>query len=433
MSETPAKRARVQFEKETETPGKKEDPPRPAPSTMAFNIITAAVESHPAPIQRLSLSIFHKFSALKNKERQQLLTLSRLAEDTFLPRSARLAFELRASTKVMETPEFTTLTASMADLTLKWKTEAKKAVLTVAQLESKATRAEIVTCAATSALELAKLFLLQRDPTADLTHAPFLVHYAFEKCGDPLFECMNGIDNAATTVDCRGLLAKLRHIFNTDDSTIPSAIQKVIFNTIIGDYTTLLKKLFVENWKSQTTAYKALASECAMDKELKTILDGSATQQAAMAIDVEPTVDPKILRDLIKTQIQSETKKSILSLTNSVKRSHIKLRPAPVTPRHLLQKKQHRGPIDAPRHQRNLVAPLGSLLAHPQTNANSRRNNLATSLATTATPQTTLQSTPATAIRAKESTSLHPKTNRRNDPLRDRRRKALKKNPALSR
>jgi len=80
-----------------------------------------------------------------------------------------------------------------------------------------------------------------------------------------------------------------------------------MFNTFLGAYTTLLKKLFIESWTCQVTAHNAIASERAMTKELKSILDGTATQNAAMAIDVEPTVDPKILRDLIKTQVQSET------------------------------------------------------------------------------------------------------------------------------
>jgi len=105
---------------------------------MAFNIITATVESHPALIQHLCTTIFHKFSTLKNKEHQQLNTYNHLTKDTFLPCSARLAFELHMTNKVMETKDFKTLAASMESLTLEWKTKAKEAILMVAQLESKA-------------------------------------------------------------------------------------------------------------------------------------------------------------------------------------------------------------------------------------------------------------------------------------------------------
>jgi len=91
LNESPAKWSCVQFETETDS-GK--DPPRPAPLTITLTIVNNAVETHPAPIQSLCLSIFQKFSALKNKERQQLNTLSRLAEDSFLPHLVRLTFEL---------------------------------------------------------------------------------------------------------------------------------------------------------------------------------------------------------------------------------------------------------------------------------------------------------------------------------------------------
>jgi len=124
------------IEDETDPTGKETQ--APAPSTMAFNIITAAVESHPSPIQCLCTAIFHKFSALKNKEHQQLNTYSRLTKDSFLPRFAQLAFKLHATNKVMETGDFKTLAASMETLMLEWKTKAKEAILMVAQLESKA-------------------------------------------------------------------------------------------------------------------------------------------------------------------------------------------------------------------------------------------------------------------------------------------------------
>jgi len=64
MNETPTEKRRVEFEEGTENPGNKTT--HPAPSTMALAIITDVVESHPAPIQRLSISIFQKFIALKN-------------------------------------------------------------------------------------------------------------------------------------------------------------------------------------------------------------------------------------------------------------------------------------------------------------------------------------------------------------------------------
>ncbi len=275
------------------------------------------------------------------------------------------------------------------------------------------------------ALELGKLFLLKRDPTADLAHAPALVHYAFEKCGNPLFEHISSINSAVTTVDCRGFLSKLPRILQITGSISPSAVQKVIFNLFLNDYTALLKTLFIESWTSQTKAHKELASERAMAKELKTILDGSATQQAAMAVDTEPTVDPKILRDLIKTQIQTETKKihsELNKLSQKVTRQGTTTKPT--TPS---SKKSPRGPIDVPRHQRNLVGTTKTIVNSQRTGANRRRRTLAQKPATTATEtQTTLQPAPTTALRATAIASLLQTTRRRKQTPGDRRSETIR-------
>jgi len=68
MNESPAKRRCITFEMEQDKNVNANDPPRIAPSTIAFNLITDAVETHPAPIKSLCSSIFQKYTALKNKE-----------------------------------------------------------------------------------------------------------------------------------------------------------------------------------------------------------------------------------------------------------------------------------------------------------------------------------------------------------------------------
>jgi len=313
LIEVPAKRQHVQFELETEPSGTEET--RPTPSTLALTTITAAVELHPAPIQRLCLSIFHRFTALKNKEKQQLSTNSRLTEATFFPRSARLAFEMRASSSVTETDEFKTLAASMAEKTSQWKNDAKEAILKVAELEMKATRTEIIILLASSALELAKLFLLKMNPDDDLSLAPNLVHYGFDKCGDTALVYIRPPDNSTITVSCRDFLSVLPVQFNSTGSLAPTMTQKVTLNSVVQDFCALLKKLFAESWSCQIKAHQTLASERAMARELKSFLDGAATQQAAMVLDEEPSVDPKVLRDLIKTQVQA--RQTSLALTKN--------------------------------------------------------------------------------------------------------------------
>jgi len=360
LIEAPAKRPRVQFELETEPPGTEDM--RPTPSTLALTTINAAVELHPAPIQRLCLSIFHRFTALKNKEKQQLATNSRLTEATFFPRSARLAFEMRASSSVTETDEFKTLATSMAEKTSKWKNDAKEAILKVAELETKATRIEIVTLLASSTLELAKLFLLKMNLEDDLLLAPKLVYYAIDKCGDTALVYFRPPDNSTITISCHDLLATLPQIFNTNDSIAPTLTEKAILNEVVQDLCSLIKKIFVESWSCQIKAHQSIASEQAMTRELKLFLNGAATQQAAMVLDEEPSVDPKVLHDLIRTQVQVQNKKLQAELAKlnqkltrqpAAHKKEQKNRPKP-KPKEAQQKNTNRG---APNTQQRAPSP----------------------------------------------------------------------------
>jgi len=46
-----------------------------------------------------------------------------------------------------------------------------------------------------------------------------------------------------------------------------------------------------------------------MSKEVKEFLNGTATQQAATAMDTEPMADPALLKDIVKKQVDCQQKK----------------------------------------------------------------------------------------------------------------------------
>ncbi len=230
-------------------------------------------------------------------------------------------------------------------------------------------------------------------------------------------------------VDCLAYLAALQQLLQAPDPTQPSPMQQITFTPITGAFCTLLKKLFVESWKSQITAHQAIASERAMARELKTYLDGTATQQAAMVIDVEPTVDPKILRDLIKTQVQSETKK----IQTELNRMNQKLgRQGPTGPRKqpaatTSAKNSDRGARNKTKCTPSPKKPdnLRNLVNNPQTVA-SRKPNRATRTPTETATTTTLRAAPTTKIRATVATPPLQKTRRRSRPADNRRRETNK-------
>jgi len=210
---------------------------------------------------------------------------------------------MRASASVMETEPFKTLAASMAKKMSKWKMDAKEAILAVTDLEMKATCSEIISLIATSSQELAKLFLLKLNAADNLKTTPSFVHYGFAKAAETPFIYIHPIEHASAganiMVTCQDFLVELPLLLNATGPLAPSPLQKIMFNTIIVEYSTLLKVIFTNSWSSQIKVHQTLASKRAMTGKLKSFLDGTATQQAAMVIHEEPSVNPKVLCDLI--------------------------------------------------------------------------------------------------------------------------------------
>jgi len=53
-----------------------------------------------------------------------------------------------------------------------------------------------------------------------------------------------------------------------------------------------------------------------MSKEVKEFLDGTATQQAAAAMDTKPTADPALLKDIVRKQVDCQQKKMQAKINN---------------------------------------------------------------------------------------------------------------------
>jgi len=84
---------------------------------------------------------------------------------------------------------------------------------------------------------------------------------------------------------------------------------KTLHNPFVTDFYKLMSVAFVDSWEAQLDYYKQQAIDVALAKEVREMLDGEATQAAAAIMDVEPTADPALLRNIIKQQVDSETKK----------------------------------------------------------------------------------------------------------------------------
>jgi len=301
MPETPArKRQRVHFDDpEVEVIDPNEPPDRLPPPTLAGkSAVAKAVASRPESIQELAIATATKFTALKAKQRQQEQTKTRLSAATFTPRSARLNFQLTASDSVSESQEFKTLAAEVETATAAWSAAVKKAICQTAELECKNTQKEIVELFLTSFKQVAHLVLIQEDPDTDADATLFAALLA-DHHGNNLCKYIGISKDTA--------LHKILHPTILDDDTFTVEFAQTV-SPFAQELNSLMSIIFVDSWTAHLDAYKKQAAARAVAKQVREYLDGAATVQAAELMAAEPTADPALLRDVIKKQVDQETR-----------------------------------------------------------------------------------------------------------------------------
>jgi len=304
MSETPAiKKRRVQIQDESDDSVEVLEPEpttrKLTPTAAARFVVVKAVASHPEPFRELLLAKSQSFNALRSKLRQQEQVNQKLEEESFVPRSARFSFILKATGSVMETEAYKTLADKMDAAVATWKTTAKAAIFAVAKLEVEKLKDQIATSFTETAKQLAKLLLLKANPDTDLSEV-ILATLALETHGSAITK-----HSGMTVLEAQQALHHPTPFNGIDisDNT------KTLHNPFVPAFHTLMAAAFVDSWDAQLDYYKQQASERAMTKQVKDFLGGAATQQAAAAMDMEPTADPALLKDIVKKQVDCGQKK----------------------------------------------------------------------------------------------------------------------------
>jgi len=199
----------------------------------------------------------------------------------------------------METESYKTLNTSMAAFTETWKKATKETICKVADLEIENTKKEIIQIFVTTAKQIAKLLLLQDDPDSELKEI-LMVTCAMLTHGCTLTKHLGA--TRATVIH------KLYEPQLFIETTLTTEIREE-YDTFIPKLVKLLTAAFVDSWDAQLQVHHTQASERAMTKQAREFLDGAATQQAAAAMDIEPSADPTLLKDFIWHEMNNQQKK----------------------------------------------------------------------------------------------------------------------------
>jgi len=199
----------------------------------------------------------------------------------------------------MEKTDYTTLTDTMDSALATFKKAAKTAICAVAKLEIENTKQQIAKTFTSTAQQLARLLLLQKDPETELSNIiPAALALKTHGATVTKYSCML-LNDALTML----YLPKTYNGLNASEQA------KASYAPFIPNFAALMTAAFVTSWDAQLDYYKKQASDWIMSKEVKEFLDGTATQQAAAAMDTEPMADPALLKDIVKKQVDCQQKK----------------------------------------------------------------------------------------------------------------------------
>ena len=278
-----------------------------SPTAAAKAIVSILVLSLPESVKSFLLTISTKHNRLKSREKQQLNTTACFAEEDFIPRSTRFKFELRGSDDAKELENFPLLQTEVTTaLTLCEKT-LKTTMQSAIQLELQLVRKTMTTAFCKAVFEIASVFYLLRHPktTREAIPAHALSRFVINKLTTNFFEHLP--INPTNVQASYSEYAQDDVVFDPTADT--PANQLTPFTAVLNAILPLLTGIYKDSWTAQLENLAAKAQLVAPEKLLRDFAVGAATEAASMEIDTNPTVDPQLLKDLIATEVASQTKK----------------------------------------------------------------------------------------------------------------------------
>ena len=246
-----------------------------------------------------------------------------MAEDTFIPTSARIKFELGATQKVKETATFTTLAETTKTLVETFQQALKANMVTVAKLELNSIQSDINTTFLEAVRDISTIIVMNHFPEAE--NYPRTARTLARATLDDHFhelKIYSTITDDSLFLKFKEITADHEPVYETGN--IPPGARLHIA-CLIPELLSTLKKITVGSWKEQLDAILKKKKILELDGYVKTTLTEKATADTAMRLNEEPTIEPAIIKSLIAkgvTEATKDLKKTIDRLQQSIDRSY---------------------------------------------------------------------------------------------------------------
>ena len=271
-----------------------------APSSAAKDRVTSALASLLLP-QTKQLAEFHcaKINTLHAKVVRQQKTLTTLAIEDFIPRSARFGFELTASQLTARHPVFTTLATKAKERIAEFQIEMKEFIVSVAELELSNLKKEYAATILRAVVVYATAFILAKtgSPAKESKLAVY-VTYAFSTVVLKYAKELNNDEMTSIYTTVSNFTAP-----KWDDVHILTNPA----TTTLLEFCNECRSLFVMPQEAFTKAEKANLITLALHKLTSTSINMQVSEETTAAMELEPSVAPAQLASLIDASVKKAT------------------------------------------------------------------------------------------------------------------------------
>ena len=286
----------------------KDAPPAPstAPSSAAADRVVSAIASLPSSTKQFAEHWCKKINTLHAKLQRQTKTLATLtANPNFIPRSARINFQLTGSQLATEHADFKAQVDATKELVAKFQLDLKEHIVAAAKVELGLSQKEKQTATTAAIIAFGKIYLLA-TPGSPVTPSllSIYVHQIFTKS---IFK-----NNLLPVTDptIHSLFTELSE-FATFETVTQQDFEALTQSegTRFNTFKTHCYELFVAPCTAYDEAEHRNTVTQSVTNYAEFTIGNTTTAATAMAIDTEPTVPAAQLTSLINAAVKDALRK----------------------------------------------------------------------------------------------------------------------------
>jgi hypothetical protein len=311
----PTKRTRFEFQDDDDSSKSSDDSVQivPPPNTHApFNTCPLAAAKgkcanaiaslHPSLAPMISHCV-QKFIGFHTQYHRRKQAVEKFSNPDFSPRSAKLGFSLQASAQAREHADFKALDKDVSGYLESFKTNARGACLSLANLEEKLAKEERNRYIITAVVNIVKAFLIcTEEVPKDENNAFYFSILLLQK---------SDLSNAIGVTTETPLGPKLQPFFGTptDAMTLSLTVKTTEFKKHLDVLAPALVDCFVGSVTAYDKALKNQQIKQQMTALQQAITCEQPTAEAAVQIDKEPALEPESMSALIRSEVNTATQK----------------------------------------------------------------------------------------------------------------------------